>query len=114
MIQLNFGRDVQGYPAYAPALSDLMYSATIASGVAQSITVPSSNENWIAVFSFQPGSDIWVSVNHTAAAPAGSTFASTNSFLLPAQLKVKAGDTISCFNNNATGQDVGIALYAVP
>jgi hypothetical protein len=114
MTQLNFGRDVQGFNAYAPRLSTDMYSATVASGASQSITVPSSNMNWIAVFSFEPGSDIWVSVNHTAAIPVGATFASTNSFLLPAQLQVSAADTISCFNNSATGQDVGIALYAVP
>lgn len=112
--QLNFGRDVQGMNAYAPMLSDTMYSATIASGAHQNVTVPSINENWIVVFSYQFGSDIWVSVNNTAAAPAGATFAATTSFLTPAQLKVKAGDTISCFNNNASGQDVGIAFYAVP
>lgn len=114
MTQLNFGRDVQGMNAYAPQLADVMFSATIASGAAQGITVPSTSENWIVVFSYQPGSSIWVSVDHTAAAPVGATFAATTSFLLPAQLKVKAADTISCFNNNATGQDVGIALYAVP
>jgi hypothetical protein len=112
-IFLNFGRDVQGYNAYAPQLSKDMYSAAIASGASQSITVPSNFTNWIAVFSFQPGSDIWVSVNHTATPPAGATFASTNSMLLPAQLSVQAGNTISCFNNSGSGQDVGIALYAI-
>jgi hypothetical protein len=112
--QLNFGRDVQGFNAFAPTLSDTMYSSTIASGTHEEITVPSSNENWIVIFSYQFGSDIWVSVNNTAAPPAGATFASTTSFLTPAQLKVKAGDTISCYNNNASGQDVGIALYAIP
>src|ERR1700741_3454875 len=112
MTQLNFGRDVQGFNAFAPMLSANMYSATIASGAHKEITVPSSNENWIAVFSYQFGSDVWVSVNNTAAIPAGSSFATTTSFLTPSQLKVKAGDSISCFNNSATGQDVGIALYA--
>lgn len=113
MTMLNFARDVQGMNAYAPALSDIMYSASLASGADDDITVPSSFQNWIAVLSYQPGADIWVSVNHTAAVPAGATFAATTSFLIPAQLKVKAGDTISCVNNNATDQDVGIALYAI-
>lgn len=114
MVQLNFGRDVQGYNAFAPVISDVMFSATIVSGTHQEFTVPSSSENWIAVFSYQPGADIWVSVNNTAAIPAGATFAATTSFLLPAQLKVKAGDSISCFNNNTSSQDMGVALYAVP
>lgn len=114
MTQLNFGRDVQGMNAYAPMLSDLMFSATLVSGANHSVTIPSNSGNFIAVFSYQPGGDIWVSVNHTAGAPAGATFASTNSFLLPSQLLVKGGDVISAYNNSATGQDVGIALYAVP
>jgi hypothetical protein len=114
MTQLNFGRDVQGMNAFAPMISTNMYSAAIASGDDQPITVPSSNQNWIAVFSYQPGADIWVSINDTAAAPGGGTFAATTAFLLPAQLKVQAGDVISCLNNNTTDQDVGIALYAIP
>lgn len=114
MIQLNFGRDVQGMNAYAPAISDIMYSCGLASADDQQITVPSSNQNWIAVFSYQPGGTIWVAVNDTAEPPAAGTFTTTTSFLLPAQLKVKAGDTISFYNNSATDQDIGVALYAVP
>ncbi len=114
MTQLNFGRDVQGMNAYAPQLSDIMFSAAVASGDDQSFDVPESNQNWIAVFSYQPGADFWVSVNDTAAAPAGATFAASTSFLLPAQLKVQGGDSISVFNNSTTDQDVGVALYAIP
>lgn len=114
MTQLNFGRDVQGMNAYAPQLSTNMYSASLGSGADDDITVPSNYMNWIAVFSYQPGSTIWVSINNTAAVPAGGTFAASTSFLAPAQLLVKAGDIISCINNSATDQDVGIALYAIP
>lgn len=112
--QLNFGRDVQGYNAFAPALSDLNQSASIVSGASSSVTVPGSAQRWIAVLSYQPGSTFWVSVNHTAVPPAGATFASVNSALLPAQLSVKAADTISCYNNTASTQDIGISFYAVP
>lgn len=112
-MQLNFGRDVQGFNAFAPMLSDILYSGTIGSGIHQEIIVPSTNKNWIAIFSYQFGSDIWVAINNVASNPSGSTFSLTNSFLTPAQLKVEAGDSISCFNNNSSGQDVGIALYAI-
>lgn len=111
--KLLFSRDVQGYNAYAPYFPLDAYSATITSGSAESVTVPSNANIWIAVFSYQPGSDIWVSVNNTASNPAGGTFASTTSILLPAQLTVNAGNTISCYNNNATSQDVGISFYAI-
>lgn len=114
MTPLNFGRDVSGFNAFAPQPSDLKYSASLTSGSDDSITVPSSNENWIAVISCSPGASIWVSVNNTAAPPGAGTFAATDSFLLPAQYTVKAGDTISCYNNSSTTQDVGIALYVFP
>lgn len=111
--QLNFGRDNQGYNAYAPRFPTNAYSASMTTATSSSITVSGENKNWIAVFSYQPGAVIWVSVNHTAAMPAGATFASTTSILLPAQLHVNAGDTISFYNNSSTTQDVGVSLYAV-
>lgn len=113
MTVLNFGRDVQGYNAYAPQLSDKMYSVELAAGDDESVTVTANTGNYIAVFSYQPGAVIWVSINDTAEPPAGATFAATTSFLLPAQLQVKQGDVISCYNNSTTAQDVGVALYAV-
>lgn len=113
MTPLVFGRDNQGMNAYAPQISDIMLSAGLATADDQFITVPSSNANWIAVMSYQPGGTIWVSVNDTAEPPSAGTFVSTTSFLLPAQLKVKKGDTISFYNNSSTDQDIGVALYAV-
>jgi hypothetical protein len=113
MTQLNFGRDVQGMNAYAPMLSDTMVSAGITAGAATGYTVPSKYKNYIAIFSYPSGSDVWVSVNNTAAAPAGDTFSSTSSFGAPTQLSVKENDVISCFNNGAETANVGIALYAV-
>lgn len=111
--ELDFGRDVQGLNAYAPQISNNMYSAELASGDDESLTVPSTSAEWIAVFSYEPGADIWVAINDTAAPPAGATFLATTSFLLPAQLSVKKGDSISLYNNSTTDQDVGVALYAV-
>lgn len=114
MTQLNFGRDNQGMNAYAPSLSAQMQSATIASGDDESITVPSNAKSFIAVFSYQSAGVVWVAVNDTAAPPGGATFTATTSFLEPAQITVNAGDVISCYNNAATDQDVGVAFYANP
>ena len=112
-IELDFGRDVQGLNAFAPQISNNMFSAELKSGGNDSITVPSTSADWIAVFSYEPGAAVWTALNTTAAPPAGSTFVATHSFLLPAQFSVKAADTISMYNNSSTAQDVGIALYAV-
>jgi len=110
---LNFGRDVQGFNAYAPSPSTNKYGASLASNVASSITVPSNFQTWIAVFSYEPGSNIWVDfTGATAAGPVGTTFASQTSELNPASRTVQAGSTISCISTNATA-DVSIQLFAV-
>lgn len=113
MTELNFGRDVQGFNAFAPSFSDIKYSASLISGGSDSITVPETNTNWIAAFSYEPGAIIWVALNDTADAPAGSTFATTVSDLLPASRKVKGGDVIDFYNHGANIADVEVILYAV-
>lgn len=117
---LAFGRDAQGYNAYAPAPSTNMYSATLAAGGNSTITLPTNKAAWIVSFSFQPGSDVWVAYNGSAAAPAGSTFASNTSELLPGARALPAlrndgvtATTINLYNNGSGTADVGVILYAV-
>ncbi len=112
-IQLNFGRDVQGFNAYAPATSGDKWSATITNGAETHVTVPSNYAVWIAVFSYQPGTNIWVDLTGaTAAIPVGATLASTTAELNPASRTVYAGNKISMITDN-TSADVGVSLYAV-
>lgn len=119
--KLNFGRDIQGYNAYAPAPSTNMYSATLASGGNATITLPTNVPIWIVAFSYQPGSDIWVAYNTTAAAPAGATFASTTSELnpgartVPSTVTTSSGTvatTINILNNGTASADIWVGLYA--
>lgn len=110
---LIFARDEQGFNAFAPPMSNNLWSAQIVSGTSTVFVVPSDAQNYVAVFSYQQGSDIWVSITGTAAGPAGGTFAQTGSMLQPAQLHVYAGTEISCYNNGSNNADVGVALYAI-
>ena len=111
-VVLNFGRDVQGFNAYAPAPSGDKWSVTATTGSATSITVPSNYQTWIAVFSYTPGSNIWVA-NNTTATVAPSAFAATTSDLNPSARKVSAGDVLSFITGDTTSPQVKVSFYVV-
>lgn len=109
--KLNFGRDIQGFNAFAPAFSTTKYAVTLTGGAAQSITIPGDNENYIISFSYQPGTNVWIAHNTTATLPT-TTITATNSEQNPGQRIVQGGDTISFITNNTTA-DFGVVIYAI-
>lgn len=110
---LNFQNDIKGANAYAPAFATNHFSATLTTGSEQTFTVPTGNfNNYVLSFSYQPGTNVWVAVNTTAAVPAGGTFAATNSELNPSARRVQAADIIHCITDNATAE-VGVSIYAI-
>lgn len=109
---LTFGRDVQGYNAYAPQPSTTKYSATLTNGAATSITVPNSNQTWVVSFRYYPN-DVWVDVSGaTAAIPVGATLVVTTSELNPASLLLQKGTTISMITSQTTA-DVSVVMWPV-
>ncbi len=110
---LDFGNDQRGYNAYAPATADDKWNASITNGSETSITIPSNYKVWIAVFSYQPGANVWVDLTGaTAAIPASASLTACTSELNPAARTVYAGGKISIITDN-TSADVGVVLYAV-
>lgn len=111
---LQFGRDVQGLNAYAPQFSTDMYKATLATGVADDITVPSNFPNWIMYAKCQPDGWAWCSRNDTAAVPSGGTFEASESDLVTGTIEFKmtvtAGDIISFITSNTTC-DILVKFY---
>ena len=115
---LDMTRDNNGYCAYGVPLNNMdapggvnSYSTTLSAGVPQSLTIPASNSIWAAVFSFEPGSAVWVANNDTATAPSGS-FAATSSQLNPSVRQVNGGDILSFITSDTTAQ-IGVSLYVV-
>jgi hypothetical protein len=110
---LEFGRDVQGYNAYAPLDASIKYSATLTDGTATSITIPASYAVWVVAFSIQPGTNVYVDFSGaTAAAPTSGTLTATTASLNPGQRTVFASGEISVITDNASAV-VGIELWPV-
>lgn len=109
---LDLQNDVKGTNTFGRPFSSQIFTATLAANTHSTITVPSNFPNWIAYFAYKSGVDVWVSINGTAAVPAGSTFAAAVSELNPEILKVKAADVIDIITATAT-TDVSVSLYAV-
>ena len=108
---LCFKKDANGFNSYAPSFTILNYSTTLAANTAQSLTVPDTNPNFVAVFSFTPGASVFIANNHTATIPGGS-FSQEDSQLNPAARLVKSGDVLSFITNNTTA-NVCVSFYAV-
>lgn len=105
-------RDINGYNGFGLSPSEDKFSTTLSANVAQTLcTVPSNFSTWLAVFSPQVGSDIWVAYNATATLPGGSP-SSTVSEHLPSGRYLKAGDTVSCITADTTAT-IGVMLYAI-
>lgn len=111
-LPLNFGRDVQGYNAYAPAPATVKWAATITNGNETHITVPSTYQTWIVSFRYFPN-DVWVDVSGASAiVPVGATLAVTTSELNPAALTLQAGNKISMITGQ-TSADVSVVMWPV-
>lgn len=113
MSKFLLGRDAAGKVSYLlPRDCDYMFSALLVSSVEQTITVPDTDSKWEVIFSFQPGAEVWVAINNTAAFPTGAI-----GFVKSRQNPVgiydlKAGDVIHFFTPDATAR-IGGLFYAI-
>lgn len=96
--------------------ADLKYSAKLAITTDTSLTIPGTCPKYKALIKCVAGGEVWVALNATAAATAGTTFASTTSEMLTGEYyicrEVKAGDVVHFFSTTAT-TDVSVILYAL-
>jgi len=122
MSQFILTRDINGYVGFGLPFSEMTFQATLATSTNTTLTVPTSlslgrqgnttSAQFIAIFSFDPGTSVWVSNNTTANSPAGASFVQTNSQLNPAARTVKAGDILN-FYTPGIGVSVNVSFYSL-
>jgi len=113
-------RDVAGYNGFGLKPTDTSYSCTLTASTDTTLTVPlefalgncssTAVARLLAIITSDPGDSVWVALNATASAPAGSTFAATASALNPAAYEVKGGDLLHFFTTQ-TGADISVRFY---
>lgn len=110
--QFNMTRDINGYNGFGVLFPFDNFQTTLAANTEQHVTVPANYEKWIAIFSFSPGSNIWVANNATATVP-GASFASNLSQLNPVARMVSADDVLSFITADSTSPYVNVSFYAL-
>lgn len=115
-------RDINGYNGFGLAFTLDKYSVTLSTATDTSLTVPSggplgsgtstTTNRYLAIFSYEPGANVWVALNATASGPAGASFATTTSELFPTARYVKSGDVIHFLTTDASAQ-VGVTFYVL-
>jgi dUTPase len=117
--QYNIPEVAHGINSFGTLFCDTIYSVTLAAATEASVTVPGNGamgstgiDRYLAVFSYKPGTSVWVSLNATATVPAGATLVATRSALNPTAKQVKAGDVIHMITATAA-TDVSVEFYAI-
>lgn len=127
--KFSMTRDINGYNGFGLIPTDTQYSATLTTITDTTLTVPSfssiggldytygasltgdnAKPRLLAIIVEDPGTAVWVALNTTAGAPAGSTFAATSSCMNPAAIEVKGGDVLH-FYSTGIGVNVSVRFY---
>ena len=112
-VRFNMTRDINGFNGFGLPFTTDGFATSLAANAAQSVTVPYDYPNWIAVFSYTPGANVWVDGITTAAVPSTS-FASTTAQLNPSARFVHAGETLSFITADSTTPWVCVDFYIAP
>ena len=108
-------RDINGFNGFGVVFSNTNYKALLSGNVIETLIMPPTQDatypNIFAIFTYQPGSPVWVALNDTVSIPTGS-FTQVNAQLNPATRYLKTGDTLSIITSDPTCE-MGVSLYAV-
>ncbi len=113
MTQFLMTRDASGAVGFGLPFSDDNKQFLLLAGVEQTFVAPTRAAKYSVVFSFEPGTDVWVGPGSTAiAVPTGAPIATTAQ-LNPTVREVAGGVTLR-FITADTSCQAGVSFYALP
>lgn len=96
--------------------ANIKFSASLAATTDTTLTIPGSAPRFKAIMRAETDAIVWVANGETAAVPAGATFASVSSEMIPVNgtlcREVKADDVLH-FITAGSSIDVSVVLYAI-
>lgn len=113
----NMTRDVSGQNGFGTVTSTATYGVSLPLSTLKTVTVPSDQANYIAIFSYDHngstnGGKVFVNSSGTATVYT-TTVTATETELNPDGRKVKAGDVISMITPNDLGATVQVSFFVV-
>jgi len=120
--QYNISTYSKGVNGFGLPFCNTISTVTLAAATEATVATPGAGgmgtlgaikDKYIAVFSYKPGTSVWVAVNETAAVPAGAAFAASTSELNPSAKYLAAGDVVHVISADASAH-VSVAFYTFP
>ena len=99
--KFNMTRDINGYNGFGIQPTYDIEGCLLPTDTEKVFTVPSNYANWMVIFSYTPGANVFVSFTDTAAVP-DNTVSSVTSVLNPAGRALSAGTSISVITPETT------------
>lgn len=105
-------RDINSYNGFGIIPTYDVQGTSLAASTAQTFTVPNNYPYWIAIFSYTPGSNVFVDFTTTATVP-GSTVGALTAVLNPSARAVKGGSTFSVISPDANSPYITVEFQIV-
>lgn len=116
LTRFNMVRDINGYNGFGLVFSNAQFQTVLVADVESTLSVPTTKDatysNLLAVFSFFPGSSVWVSLNGDSTTPVPGSFDECQCELNPSARFVKFGDVLR-FTTTQTDVQIGVSFYAI-
>jgi hypothetical protein len=106
-------RDLSGTNGFGIIPTYDIQGCSLAISTAQTFTVPDNYPNWIAIFSYTPGANIFIRFDGTAATVPGGTEGAIHVSLNPAARALKGGSTFSVITPDSTNPFITVEYQIV-
>ena len=109
---MNLSRDAAGNNTFGLPFAPFKYDNELVTSTEKLLTIPGDYPKYSAIFSIEPGSEVWVAKNATATLPVAGEFLPTDSELNPVSREVRAADVLHFITGNVDAR-IGVVLHPI-